>query len=355
MAKLFDGKGNAITIAEAVGNELILPINHNPTVRSVCHRGYNGTAPENTLPAFQLAKENGFDYVETDVSFTADNAAVLLHDSTVDRTSDGTGNIAELTLAEVRGLDFGSWKSADYAGVQIPTLDEFLLLCKNLELHPYIEIKNNAAYTQAQIEHIVDAVRSHGLKGSVTYISFTTAYLKHVANYDPSARLGLLSNYLTSTAVSNAKSLQTGSNDVFLDVAYSPSNLPDVSLCRDAGLGLEIWTVGSETWIKTMDGYITGVTSNATVAADVLKNANGTAKICTITNNLTNVTSDNSMESVWSGYGYSAVLTAGEGYSISSVSVSMSGADVTSVVYADGKIDIESVTGDLVITANADE
>ena len=83
----------------------------NSGVLSVNHRGYSAIAPENTLPAYRLSKEKGFRYVETDVSFTSDGVPVLLHDASIDRTSDGTGKIAEMTFEQVRQYDFGSWKS----------------------------------------------------------------------------------------------------------------------------------------------------------------------------------------------------------------------------------------------------
>ena len=80
----------------------------NPHFIAVNHRGYSLTAPENTLSAYKLSRRMGFAYAECDVAFTSDGVAVLLHDGTVDRTSNGTGSITSLTLAEVKALDFGS-------------------------------------------------------------------------------------------------------------------------------------------------------------------------------------------------------------------------------------------------------
>ena len=78
------------------------------------HRGGGATAPENTLPAISAALGAGFDYVEVDVALTADRQPVLMHDATVDRTTDGHGRLSSLTLAEVRALDAGSWFDAEY-------------------------------------------------------------------------------------------------------------------------------------------------------------------------------------------------------------------------------------------------
>ena len=139
---------NNINILDSKIDERII----NYFVKGINHRGANLEAPENTLPAFKLSKKNGFMYVETDVAFTSDNVAVLLHDETIDRTSNGTGNISQLTYDYVRSLDFGSWFSSEYAGTKIPSLDEFLTLCRNLSLHPYLELKSSGHYTQEQID-----------------------------------------------------------------------------------------------------------------------------------------------------------------------------------------------------------
>lgn len=252
-----NAKANAVNLMAAPEN-----------VKGINHRGYNTVAPENTLPAFVLSKQMGFNYVETDVSFTSDGVAVLLHDSTIDRTSNGTGNISNMTYEQALQYDFGSWKSSAYAGTKIPTFEQFIKLCRALSLHPYIELKQNGSYTEAQIQGIVDAVERNGMKDKVTYISFIATYLGYVNAYDSTARLGYLADISTST-ISTATGLKTASNDVFMDV--SSSNITDskIESCITAGLPVEVWTVNSASSIVALDNYITGVTSdsvNASVA-----------------------------------------------------------------------------------------
>ena len=116
------------------------------------------------------AKEKGFDMAECDVTFTKDGVGVLLHDDTINRTSNGSGKISELTLEEARQYDFGSWKSSEYAGEQIPTFEEFIKLCKYLAIHPYIEIKAGA--TQENVASLVTTVTRAGMLDRVTWISF---------------------------------------------------------------------------------------------------------------------------------------------------------------------------------------
>lgn len=244
-------------------------IDYDRNVKAVAHRGYSVAAPENTIPAYRLAKEMGFTYVETDVSFTSDGIPVCLHDSTIDRTSNGTGTITNMTFAQVRQYDFGSWFSQDFAGTQIPSLEEFLVFCKRAMLHPYIELKDSATYTEAQIQSLVDLVEATGMKGRVTWISFQPNYLTYVKNYDAHARLGyLLSGTITDAKITTALGLKTDYNEVFVDAnTYTSAN---VSKCLNAGLPLEVWTIDSEDTIIALDKYITGVTSNETIAGKVL-------------------------------------------------------------------------------------
>lgn len=248
---------------------------HDPntnTVKAINHRGYNTEAPENTLSAFRLSKKNGFKYVECDVSFTSDGYAVLLHDSTIDRTSNGTGSIADLTFEAVRALDFGSWFSDDYAGEQIPTFEEFIALCKHLGLHPYIELKEG---TEAQIKGLVEVVKRYGMKGKVTWISFSSVYLAYIKAVDPKARLGFIVGEVNAATINTIKkTLQTGHNEVFADCACGNVTEDAVALCADADIPLEVWTLNIESALFALDPYVSGVTSDNLIAGSVFYDNN---------------------------------------------------------------------------------
>lgn len=240
-------------------------------VKGVNHRGYCNIAPENTLPAYVLSAKMGFRYVETDISLTQDKIPVLLHDDTIDRTSDGSGSLSGMTLAQVRQYDFGSWKSSTYAGTKIPTLEEFLALCRNLGLHPYLELKPSGGYSTQDIETIVNMVGRMGMKGNVTYISFSNVYLAWVADYDDTARLAYVVNSVTSTKITEALALKTGKNEVVIDSgAYSAEQ---VTLCKNANLPLELWAnfdSNNKQVLLGWDDYVSGVTNNSLNAEYVL-------------------------------------------------------------------------------------
>lgn len=252
--------------AEALG---IGEISYN--VKSINHRGYNTEAPENTLSAFKLSKEKGFKYVECDVAFTSDNVGVVLHDTTVDRTSEGTGPINGMTLEEVKALDFGSWFSFDYVGETIPTFEEFILLCRNIGLHPYIELK---AGSEAEIKSLVDTVKRYGMARNVTWISFYSTVLGYINKYDSKARIGFVCDSLSENSIETAVSLRTDTNEVFID-AGSGSVTPEmVEICVANDLPLEVWTVNTESALIALDPYVSGVTSDSLNAGRVLHNAN---------------------------------------------------------------------------------
>lgn len=239
-------------------------------VRSVAHRGLSVSAPENTLPAYRLAKKHGFNYVECDVSFTSDGVPVLLHDATIDRTSSGTGSISALTYNAVKALDFGSWFSSAYTGTKIPTFEEFIALCRSIGLKPYVELK---AGTEAQIKGLVDTVIRYGMREETTWIAFAAAYLEYVKDKDDHARLGLVVNEVTADVIATAQSLQTEHNEVFIDCAYNTATV-GAELCIAARIPMEVWTVNDESTIKTLDPYVSGVTSDNLVAGRVLYEMN---------------------------------------------------------------------------------
>ena len=100
-----------------------------PTV--IAHRGFSAIAPENTLPAFQNAIDAGADMIEFDIRLTRDQQFVVIHDATLERTTNGRGIVENHTLSELQTLDAGSWFGREFAGTVLPSLGETLSLCRN--------------------------------------------------------------------------------------------------------------------------------------------------------------------------------------------------------------------------------
>jgi len=124
-------------------------------VQYAAHRGLSKIAPENTLPAFIHAGNAGFWGAETDVQLSLDGEWVLMHDATVDRTTNGTGAVDSLTLAQLKILDAGSWFSDYYVDARVPTLLEYLQTCKRAGLIPVPEIKTGT-YSDTDLQYFID-------------------------------------------------------------------------------------------------------------------------------------------------------------------------------------------------------
>lgn len=234
-------------------------------IRGVNHRGFCTEAPENTLPAYRLSRLRGFQYVETDIQFTADNVPVLIHDSTVDRTSNGTGDVKNMTWDELQRLDFGCRLFSEFAGTRLASLAEFLDLCCQIELRPYLELKTGS---RQQIESIVRLVDEYSMKDKVVYVSFNPRFLQCVLEFDNTAEVGLLTSMMSSSVIHDALSLDTGQNRFFVNSSdYSDYA---ISLCRSAAIPLEIWTINSRSTILSLPSYISGVASDFLHAGRVL-------------------------------------------------------------------------------------
>lgn len=157
----------------------------------VGHKGASGVAPENTLAAFQKAIDMGADMIEIDVHYTKDGEVVAFHDETVDRTTNGTGQVHKMTLAELKELDAGSWfgDHEQYRGEQIPTLEEALdLIHGKIEL--VIDIKSKGhLYYDGFAKHIVEIINEKGAKDWTVVQAYDEAYLEEAFEEDSTIQM----------------------------------------------------------------------------------------------------------------------------------------------------------------------
>jgi glycerophosphoryl diester phosphodiesterase len=153
----------------------------------IAHRGASGTCPENTLAAFRRAAALGVPMVELDVQLTRDHEVVVVHDWTLDRTTDGTGPVRDRTLAEIRRLDAGTWFGPTFRGERVPTLAEVLAavpVAVNVELKP---VGDDGLEVRA-----LAAVESAGALGRVVFSSFDPAALGRLRARSRAATLAVL-------------------------------------------------------------------------------------------------------------------------------------------------------------------
>jgi glycerophosphoryl diester phosphodiesterase len=155
------------------------------------HRGASAYAPMNTLPAFELAAQQGADGVELDVHFSKDKQLIVLHDFTVDHTTNGKGYAHDMTLAQLKDLDAGSKKDPKFAGVQIPTLDE-VFAAIGQKLYVNVEIKSETEDTDGVEQAVADCLRRNNMQERVIVSSFNPLALKRFREIMPEVPIGYL-------------------------------------------------------------------------------------------------------------------------------------------------------------------
>jgi glycerophosphoryl diester phosphodiesterase len=226
-------------------------------LHNVAHRGYSAVAPENTLPALAAAALAGATLIEFDVRTTADGVRVVIHDRTVDRTTDGTGNVGDLTLDEVRALDAGSWFSPAYAGVRVPLLAEVLDILLDSRL--LLEIKPPA--TLEQVKVILAMVADRGLLERTVVQSFDPEVVRLVREAAPDVRRGLLRLRLEADTVDLARELEVVyCNPPVVDVLDDPVT---VAALRSSGIAIMPWTANDMTrWPALAEAGVAGLISD---------------------------------------------------------------------------------------------
>jgi len=223
----------------------------------VAHRGYSMMAPENTIPAFELAGRSGFWGIECDTYCTVDGRWIVHHDRTVDRMTDGTGPTKDFTFAEIRSLNIVSGQRIEaYPGLKVPTLEEVLEVCKRFGMHAFVEIEQY--HRDADLESLLGIVTDCGMLDQCSFICFNADHLRKMRKLNARVPLGYLSSKRPDPAdLEFAKEL----GNAFLDYWYAETSFYDIERCRKAGVEVSVWTVNTKEeaalFIKAGAAYIT--------------------------------------------------------------------------------------------------
>ena len=161
--------------------------------KNFAHRGYSGKYPENTMLAFRKAVEAGADGIELDVQLTRDGEPVILHDEQVDRTTDGTGWVKDLTLAELRKLDASYLYTGQYGFNPVPTLREYCEFIRDLPVITNIEMKTGVFEYPGMDEKVWDMIREFHLEEKVIISSFNHYTILRMRELAPALKYGFLS------------------------------------------------------------------------------------------------------------------------------------------------------------------
>jgi glycerophosphoryl diester phosphodiesterase len=169
----------------------------------MAHRGASAYAPEHTLAAFDLALDLGCHHLERDVDLSRDGHIVVMHDDTVDRTTNGTGPVGSQTLAELRALDAGAWCGAPFVGERVPTYAEVLERYRG-RAHLHTEIKGRAPHLASGV---VDLVRQYDMVAHVTVTSFQFPRLEDIRASAPELPTGWLVSEVSDDTIAQAHAL----------------------------------------------------------------------------------------------------------------------------------------------------
>jgi glycerophosphoryl diester phosphodiesterase len=201
-------------------------------VVAIAHRGEHLHHPENTMPAFQEAVRLGADYIEVDVRTTSDGKLVLSHDGTVDRCTNGHGEVAKMTFDEIRALDAGVKFAPEFAGTKVPTFDEVLDFARG-KISIYVDVKS--LKPQDLVDHLVE----HGMADNVVIYSGWLS--KPIQDLNPklkimpeSSNLGLVQRIVTEL---HPKVIAFGASD------WKPEI---IKVAKDSGAELYVDRQGSD-------------------------------------------------------------------------------------------------------------
>lgn len=239
----------------------------------IAHRGASRTAPENTLAAFSKALEMGADGLELDIQLTYDGKIVVIHDETVDRTSDGSGPVKDKTLKELKALDFGGWFSPEYSKERIPELAEVMELLSGWYGLLNIELKNGPVFYPGIEEKTLSVVARYGMRDRVIISSFNHYSLVEVKKLEPGIRTGIL--YMSGLYEPWNYAKTIGANAIH---PFFYNIVPEIiDGCRKNGIAVNPFTVDSPEHIRTIagagvDGIITNVPD---VARSIIREMEG--------------------------------------------------------------------------------
>lgn len=211
------------------------------------HRGVNGLAPENSLPSFEEAVNNGYYSAECDIQLTKDNKWVVIHNAEVDGRFCQYGKIADLTLDELKTFSYNwgpnLWK---YKNSRIPTLEEYLDVFVGTDTRPQIEI-GIENYDMLYI--IVDAIEERGLENQAIILTYNLEQLKLIHELNPAIELWYLVDEITPEAIAQAK--QLGDN-VWLSASYDKNTEYNIMLAISENVNFSLFTVNTVAEAKAL-------------------------------------------------------------------------------------------------------
>lgn len=236
------------------------------------HRGASSYSPENTLPAFELAVKQKADGVELDVQLSKDGELVVIHDETIDRTSNGTGFVKDYTLIELKKFNFNKL-FPQYGFVPIAILEEVYALLKPTNLTINVELKTSVIFYEGIEEKLIKLAEKMNMEERIIYSSFNHYSLLNLKKLKHDVKLGLLFSDIFVDVPDYAVKLGA---DALHPVGYVLQLQGFIEKSKEKNLKLHVWTVDDESQIKRcielgIDAIITNKPDVARKIVDELK------------------------------------------------------------------------------------
>ncbi len=236
-------------------------------VENIAHRGFSGKYPENTLIAFQKAIEIKADMIELDVTLSKDRIPIIIHDDTLERTTNGKGKIRNTSFKKLRELDAGSWKNIKFKNEKIPTLEEVLLLIKKRKIKLNIEIKTSAydkKLSNSCIEKkTITLIQKYNLINRIVISSFEPKILLRLRKLSSKIKLALLIDPDFAKLKIDPIAFTKQIRGVSLNMHKSQINSSIFDNAKKQKFPIYIYTINSEKEIlNAIDANISGIFTN---------------------------------------------------------------------------------------------
>jgi len=222
------------------------------------HRGASSGAPENTMASFRLALAADADGIEFDVRLTKEGVPVVIHDDNLQRTGRSPKRVANLSLAELRQIDVGSWFTpgrVEYSDEKVPTLSEVLELCEPTQALLYLEMKSDPSQRLALADACCESLKKTSLKDRVIIESFDLAAIEIVKEINSDIKTAaLFEPALKSPPIVGSarklvdKALAVSADEIALH--HRLANKRTVDVAKAEGFNVVVWTVDDRTWIE---------------------------------------------------------------------------------------------------------
>ena len=227
-----------------------------PGVRMVAHRGVSGLERENTCAAFVAAGNRSYFGVETDIHRTADGRYIVFHDDNLTRLLGDGRVVEEMRFDELRALRLTDLDGNARGDLLLPTLEEYVHICKKYDKDCVLEIKNH--FEPEDIDNVIAIIRGIGWLERTIFISFDLPNMLCIREKLPQQR----AQYLVSTFGDDLLSILT-QNHLDLDIKYSSLSAEQVRACHEAGIKVNVWTVNEAADAERLAGYgVDFITSN---------------------------------------------------------------------------------------------